>query len=241
MSQAAAVAAMLTRARQQLAAARARPAAPAAAVHIKAEPGTEAEASLPPAHAAVPVKQEPEELTVSGRAARGVKRHRAAAAAPVMLAYEAATADVKREAAPSPSPSGSPSKKFQPLPPREPPPRWLETLEAIRAMRRQETAPVDVVGCAMLASTTDGEKVYRFQTLVALMLSSQTKDPVTAQAMANLRAHGLTVTNLLKTPPDVLDRLICKVGFHNRKTQCVLGIATAERTGAERLTACWEA
>jgi len=211
---------MLTRARQQLAAARARSAA-STAVRIKAEPGTEAQASLPPAHTAVPVKQEPEESTPSGHAGRGVKRNRTAEAAPLKLAYEEPTVDIKREAAASPSPSGSPSKKFQPLPPREPPPRWLETLEAIRAMRRQETAPVDVVGCAMLASTTEGEKVYRFQTLVALMLSSQTKDPVTAQAMANLRGHGLTVANLLKTPPDVLDSLICKVGFHYRKTQCV--------------------
>jgi endonuclease III len=31
-------------------------------------------------------------------------------------------------------------------------------------------------------------QAFRFQTLVALMLSSQTKDPVTAQAMKNIQA-----------------------------------------------------
>ena len=118
---------------------------------------------------------------------------------------------------PRSSTKASPSKA-SPVKPRAPPPGWEETLAAIRAMRRLETAPVDVVGCAMLASTTEGDKVYRFQTLVALMLSSQTKDPVTAQAVANLRRHGLTVPNLLATSPKVLDSLICKVGFHNRKT-----------------------
>ena len=118
----------------------------------------------------------------------------------------------KAKASVASTPSRSPLKKersVSPVKPRAPPPGWEETLVAIRAMRRLETAPVDVVGCAMLASTSEGEKVYRFQTLVALMLSSQTKDPVTAQAVANLRRHGLTVPNLLTTSPKVLDSLIC--------------------------------
>jgi endonuclease III len=36
------------------------------------------------------------------------------------------------------------------------------------------------MGCERCA-TSENEQQFRFQTLVALMLSSQTKDPVTAQ------------------------------------------------------------
>ena len=53
------------------------------------------------------------------------------------------------------------------------------------------------------------------------MLSSQTKDEVTAQAMTNLKSHkpgGLTVDSILQMESNVLDGYISKVGFHNRKT-----------------------
>ena len=39
--------------------------------------------------------------------------------------------------------------------------------------------------------------VQRFQCLVSLMLSSQTKDEINFAAMTKLRAHGLTVQNIL--------------------------------------------
>jgi endonuclease-3 len=55
---------------------------------------------------------------------------------------------------------------------------------------------------------------------------SQTKDPVTAAAMSNLHAHflssgGVTVDNIIKVAPITLNSLICKVGFHNRKTEYI--------------------
>lgn len=59
--------------------------------------------------------------------------------------------------------------------------------------------------------------MYRYQTLIGLMLSSQTKDPVTAEAMDNLKKHGLTVDNILKTDDSTLHSLIQKVGYNNKK------------------------
>lgn len=56
-------------------------------------------------------------------------------------------------------------------------------------------------------------QVYRFQVLISLMLSSQTKDQVTHAAMTKLRHHGLTPDSLLTTPDATLGELIYPVGF----------------------------
>lgn len=45
------------------------------------------------------------------------------------------------------------------------------------------------------------------------MLSSQTKDQVTFAAMEKLKAHGLTIENILKTPSAKIGELIYPVGF----------------------------
>lgn len=49
--------------------------------------------------------------------------------------------------------------------------------------------------------------------LVSLMLSSQTRDQVTAAAMQKLRAHGCTAGNILATDDHTLGTLIYPVGF----------------------------
>ena len=54
---------------------------------------------------------------------------------------------------------------------------------------------------------------YRYQVLVSLMLSSQTKDQVTSAAMGRLRQHGCSVSNILATSDDQLGKLIYPVGF----------------------------
>ncbi len=56
------------------------------------------------------------------------------------------------------------------------------------------------------------------------MLSSQTKDTSTAQAMTNLQLHlpspaGFTLEGILSVPPTRLNELIHPVGFHNTKTR----------------------
>ena len=56
-------------------------------------------------------------------------------------------------------------------------------------------------------------QVRRFQVLISLMLSSQTRDPVTAEAMKQLKGHGLTVETILSTPKEKIAQLIHPVGF----------------------------
>lgn len=57
--------------------------------------------------------------------------------------------------------------------------------------------------------------------LLSLMLSSQTKDQVTAGAMQRLQARGLTVDNILQTDDSTLGTLIYPVGFWRVSPACV--------------------
>ncbi|KAK3081729.1 hypothetical protein LTS18_003344 [Coniosporium uncinatum] len=110
----------------------------------------------------------------------------------------------------------------------EPPINWEEVYESTQEMRREVIAPVDTMGCESLAEPTQPRKVQRFQTLVALMLSSQTKDTVTAVAMKRLQEElrgGLTVQAILAVEPTLLNTLIGKVGFHNVKTKNIKRVA----------------
>lgn len=71
-----------------------------------------------------------------------------------------------------------------------PPPHWREVYDLVHAARlANPTAPVDTVGCAHLHRPASSPRDRRFQTLVALMLSSQTKDGVTAMTMERLHAE----------------------------------------------------
>ena len=119
-------------------------------------------------------------------------------------------------------------KQASPRTPRSPPPSatppvgWEETYGFIRELRAVRDAAVDTMGCERLADTEASKADQDFQTLVSLMLSSQTKDEVNAAAMAKLRAHGCTPSNIADTPPDALNGLIRSVGFHNNKTKYLL-------------------
>lgn len=115
----------------------------------------------------------------------------------------------------------------------EPPSDWEQIYELVRQMRAPggaaHGAAVDTMGCERLADPAASPKDQRFHTLVALMLSSQTKDTVTAVVMRALQtelpAHkpgapvGLNVDNVLAVDPDTLNKMIWAVGFHNNKTK----------------------
>lgn len=117
----------------------------------------------------------------------------------------------------------------------EPPSDWEAVYDAVKAMRAPggaaANAAVDTMGCERLASPDAPPRVQRFQTLVALMLSSQTKDTTNAVAMRRLQTElpphapgapgGLTLENVLAVDPDELNRLIWAVGFHNNKTRYI--------------------
>jgi endonuclease-3 len=104
----------------------------------------------------------------------------------------------------------------------QPPPNWERVYELTREMRLRTPAAVDTMGCERLADRTESPKNQRFQTLVSLMLSSQTKDTVTAAAVRSMQSGlpgGLTLESILRVTPDVLNGYIGKVGFHNTKTK----------------------
>ncbi|KAI0811905.1 DNA glycosylase [Xylaria sp. FL0064] len=110
---------------------------------------------------------------------------------------------------------------------------WEEMYAVVQSMRGEggaaSNAPVDTMGCERLALPTASPRDQRFQTLVALMLSSQTKDTVNAIAMHRLQTElpphapgappGLNLENILAVAPAHLNELIYAVGFHNNKTK----------------------
>lgn len=72
----------------------------------------------------------------------------------------------------------------------EPPSNWERMYDIVKQMREDNpTAPVDTMGCSELYWRASSQKDRRFQILVALMLSSQTKDTVTAVAMQRLHSE----------------------------------------------------
>lgn len=114
-----------------------------------------------------------------------------------------------------------------------PPSNWEEMYAVAKEMRLGDgaaaNAAVDTMGCERLALPTASARDRRFHTLVALMLSSQTKDTVNAQAMQRLTTEmppyapgkepGLNLENVLAVDPALLNDFIGKVGFHNNKTK----------------------
>ncbi|CAL8330545.1 unnamed protein product [Lota lota] len=99
------------------------------------------------------------------------------------------------------------------------PPDWRIQLAHIREMRSNRDAPVDKMGAEKCYEAGAPAPVRRFQVLVSLMLSSQTKDQVTAAAMHRLRARGCTVENILNTDEETLGKLIYPVGFWRTKVK----------------------
>jgi endonuclease III len=123
------------------------------------------------------------------------------------------------------------------------PSNWEEIYSTVKAMRqRNPTAPVDTMGCEDLYWRGAPPREKRYHTLTALMLSSQTKDTVTAAAMHRLHTElgprdgddgegkvaqsALTVENVISCDAKWLDSLIGKVGFHNNKTKYIKQVAT---------------
>ncbi|KAK3089665.1 hypothetical protein FSP39_005465 [Pinctada imbricata] len=98
---------------------------------------------------------------------------------------------------------------------------WHEQLMNIQEMRKFADAPVDSMGCDVISDERACPEVYRYQVLVSLMLSSQTKDQVTSAAMTKLRAHGCNISNILSTPDEKLGELIYPVGFWKRKVEYI--------------------
>jgi len=102
-----------------------------------------------------------------------------------------------------------------------PPKHWKEEYTLIQEMRAAQKAPVDTMGCSVWQAPELPPAEGRYRTLVSLMLSSQTRDEVNADAMHKLIAHGLTIDNIINTDDETLDGLIGKCGFHKKKVQYI--------------------
>ncbi|RCK60462.1 Endonuclease III [Candida viswanathii] len=111
---------------------------------------------------------------------------------------------------------------------------WTQLYNGVVAMRSKFLGPVDSQGCERMPNTinpnikTRNPRIYRFQLLISLMLSSQTKDEVNYEAMKKLHQglllthpDGLCIESLLKLSENEIDAYINKVGFHNRKSQYI--------------------
>ncbi len=101
---------------------------------------------------------------------------------------------------------------------------WWKQLHAIERARSSRNAPVDFVGCHALGDRRDGDTAFRFQTLVALVLSSRTRDEAVALAMSRLRAlaaaagaGGFCAASIAALDEDLILRAIDGTSFAKTK------------------------
>lgn len=111
------------------------------------------------------------------------------------------------------------------------PKNWQSIYNQVVAMRAKILTPVDSMGCEKMPDTISprllekAPQIYRFQLLILLMLSSQTKDEINYEALQNMRTHfvakgfenGLCIEAVRASTETELDGLIKRVGFHRRK------------------------
>lgn len=99
----------------------------------------------------------------------------------------------------------------------QPPENWQQLVANIRTMRSAGGAPVDAVGCEKSFDPEDPPAKQRFEVLVSLMLSSQTKDEVTHAATKRLHEAGLSPQMIVDMDAEQLGEMIKPVGFWRKK------------------------
>lgn len=95
----------------------------------------------------------------------------------------------------------------------------------IEELRHIRDAPVDLWGCDKVVDHTAPKDVFEFQTLVAAMLSSQTKDRCVKAAMDNLLVSDLSIAGVLSLSDEEIDEKIRMVGFHTTKARNIRLVA----------------
>ncbi|KAK7868468.1 hypothetical protein R5R35_011214 [Gryllus longicercus] len=99
------------------------------------------------------------------------------------------------------------------------PKHWREVVDNIREMRKKKDAPVDEMGCDQCHDKDAPPEVQRYQSLISLMLSSQTKDQITFAAMQKLREHGLSIDKIMETKESKIGELIYPVSYWKTKAK----------------------
>ena len=105
--------------------------------------------------------------------------------------------------------------------------KFEKDFEKIIKMREETPAVVDTQGlssCIDICNSKD-KKLMKFQGLVSLMLSPQTKDNITYETTKRLIEYGLNIDNILKISEKELVDLIFKVSFHNVKAKNIKKLA----------------
>ena len=105
--------------------------------------------------------------------------------------------------------------------------KFEKDFEKIKEMRKGKTAVVDTQGLSSCIETCDksDKKLLKFQGLVSLMLSPQTKDNITYETTKKLLDYGLTIDNILKISEKELVDIIFRVSFHNVKAKNIKKLA----------------
>lgn len=134
--------------------------------------------------------------------------------------------------------SGFPTNWFPPALPSDfsekHPKNWQKIYNSVVEMRKLIVTPVDSMGCERMPDTItpqlsqDDAKLYRFQLLISLMLSAQTKDETNFLAMTRLTNHfkekgfgGLCLEACLAATEAEIDECVKQVGFHRRKAHFI--------------------
>ncbi|KAJ4305736.1 alpha,alpha-trehalase nth1 [Kalmusia sp. IMI 367209] len=189
------------------------------------------------AHTDSELSSVPDDSASDSGEARASRKRKRGQAAPVVVKREARDVSITAIASPKKEPK---PKKARRVPAKritgkdgeidmdivkvEPPPNWEEMYALTRQMRNENVAPVDTMGCESLADRAATPRDQRFQTLVSLMLSSQTKDTVTSVAIKGMQENmpgGFNLESVLAIEPPALNAFINKVGFHNLKTKYI--------------------
>lgn len=69
-------------------------------------------------------------------------------------------------------------------------------------MRVARNAPVDILGCEKQADPLQPKNIQNFQTLIALLISVQTKDETTDKVMKRFRQLGCNPTQIMQMEED---------------------------------------
>ncbi len=100
---------------------------------------------------------------------------------------------------------------------------WEQVYDLIVKMRTIVLAPVDVTGCQALSDATADKEKQRFQILIALILSPQTKDQVVGITMDKLKTtyNGCDIHALAGASIEEITEVIKGVSFHTNKAKYI--------------------
>lgn len=111
--------------------------------------------------------------------------------------------------------------------PRKQPRHWKIVYDTVEAFRKENLAPVDTMGCSCIAKPDDSLSIQRFHTLLGLILSSQTRDEITSNAVKRLQKAfpPFSPKEAIAISEEELGDLIKPVSFYKRKSKYILSVS----------------